>query len=124
MKQSLLHALKETQPSGILNSTKIPSSPSQVRLAKPVDPVDVESGWEELTTEEEDGVVKGVGLKDGGVLAFKFGVKDEDEDLTEEDDEVIGEGEKEGWDVVIPRFQDEFGVENEGDVGVRKEFKG
>lgn len=66
--------------------------------------------------------LKGAGLRDGAVLAFKWGRKDE-EDEGDEDVE-IGLGEKENWDVIIPAYEDAYGVENTGDVGGRKEFVG
>ena len=96
-----------------------------MRFAKPVDPLDVEQGWDEISLEDDvDGIAKGVGLKDGGVLAFRF--VEEGEGVQEEEDEMeLDDGKWKGeWDVVVPKFDDDFGVENEGDVGVRKEFRG
>jgi hypothetical protein len=122
IKQTLLHALSERQTDGTLNGHQIPKDISDVRLAKPVDPLDIEQGWEEVSPS----LAKGVGLKDGGVLAFRF-VDDDDkaEDDEDEDEMEMDGGKWKGnWDVVIPKFDDDFGVENEGDVGVRKEFRG
>lgn len=61
---------------------------------------------------------KGAGLRDGSVLAFKWGERSEDGD----ENELELEGEK--WDVVIPAYEDQYGVENLGDLGGRKEFVG
>jgi len=37
---------------------------------------------------------------------------------------VEDEEDDEEWDVVIPSYEDAYGVENEGDVGGLKEFNG
>jgi hypothetical protein len=127
IKSTLLHSLAETHPSGTLNGHQIPKEVSEIRLAKAVDPLDIEQGWEEVSDgEDAESVAKGVGLKDGGVLAFRFVEDDEKKTEEDEDDEMeLGnEGDNGQWDVVIPKFDDDFGVENEGDVGVRKEFRG
>lgn len=64
-------------------------------------------------------------MKNGGALAFRFVEEEEKvEDEDEDEMEVDGGKWKGQWDVVIPTFEDDLGEEAEGDVGVRKEFKG
>lgn len=80
--------------------------------------------------------LKTLGFKDNAVLAFKFASEVESEGDAKkrkadamEEDELTFEGEdeddiQEHWDVMIPKWEDQYGVENEGDVGAMKEFKG
>lgn len=62
---------------------------------------------------------KGAGLKDGGVLAFRWrgdGVWSGDEE------EEVQEGDM--WGVVLASYEDVYGVMNEMDVGGGQEFEG
>lgn len=115
-------------PSGTLNGHPIPKDASDIRLAKAIDPLELEQGWEEITPDlESEGISKGIGMKNGGALVFRFVEEGEDGDEDEEDEdemEVDGGKWRGQWDVVIPTFEDDLGEEAEGDVGVRKEFKG
>lgn len=118
----------------------LPASPSDIQLGRPVDPLDASQGfvlgeWEtapsddEVAVEEEEAKAKGkgkgrktaavenvkecpkgAGLKDGGVLAFRW--------------EGDGAGEGESWGVTLASFEDAYGVQNEMDVGARGEFEG
>jgi len=67
-------------------------------------------------------------VKDNAVLAFKWdaeGAGRKEELVDELMGEDLGGAEEEGgWDVVLPSFVDDFGGVEEGDVGVRKEFRG
>jgi hypothetical protein len=54
---------------------------------------------------------KGAGLRDGAVLAFRW-----EGDGTDKDEA--------SWGVHIARYEDAYGVQNEGDVGGRAEFDG
>lgn len=127
VKEDLLAILKDIAPNGF-NGTPLPNSASEIELAKPVDPLDISLGWEPLAPSDEledpfnideDEAPKGkgkslesenlkaYGLKDNAVLAFRF------------------KSEKgKGWDVVQAVFIDEYGVENEGDMGVLRDYKG
>lgn len=151
IKTALLAALNETNPDGTLNNRFLPSSPNEIILGRPVDLNNPEEGfllgeWEKarggLDAGESEGAgkgkgkrksiagegtgakdcLKGAGLRDGAVLAFKWGGKDEEDE--EDDDVEMRLGEKENWDVIIPAYEDAYGVENTGDVGGRKEFAG
>jgi len=133
LKKDLLSALRDRNPDNF-HDLPIPKKSEDILLAKPVDPFDLEQGWDPLEDYtdgevedpfniDEDAVMvnkpkakktlesenlKAYGVKDGAVLAFRFrGVKD-----------------REGWDVVQAVNIDEYGVENEGDMGVGKEYKG
>ncbi|KAK5015282.1 hypothetical protein LTR60_002948 [Cryomyces antarcticus] len=66
--------------------------------------------------------LQGLGLKDNAVLAFKFRQAREDRGGDNDDEGLDLEDEE--WDVVIPSFEDQYGVENLGDVGAQGEFQG
>jgi hypothetical protein len=127
LKEELLAVLREIAPDGF-NGYQLPSSASEIRLGRPVDPFDISLGWEPLEPPnelddpfniDEDESLKGkakrlesenlkaYGIKDNAVLAFRF------------------KSEKgRSWDVVQAVHIDEYGVENEGDMGVLREYKG
>ncbi|QDS70355.1 hypothetical protein FKW77_008952 [Venturia effusa] len=112
IKQSLLKALQERTPSGILNGHQIPNDASDIRLAKAVDPLDLDQGWEEISVDaDSEGIAKSIGMKNGGALAFRF-VEEEEKTEDEDEDEMVLDGSKwKGqWDVVIPKFDDDFGL--------------
>lgn len=83
--------------------------------------------------------LKSLGVKDNAVLAFRFVSAAEEElrnkkrkadeldgdeglGIAEEDEEQ--QGGREQWDVVLPTWDDQYGVENVGDVGVIQEYEG
>ena len=129
LKKELLAILNEMAPNGFHGYTP-PSTPSDIRLARPVDPLDLSQGWDTLDdgsqdlddpfNNDDDDVPKpktkktlesenlrAYGIKDNAVLAFRFrSEKGRD------------------WDVVQAVNIDEYGVENEADMGIPKEFKG
>lgn len=134
LKENLLYALRDVKPSPeFLNGRSPPSSASQIKLAKPVNPLDVSEGWEPLEAfavddeeDDDDGDGKGkgkgkvksmteafgqivteIGIKDHSVLAFRW--EDTEDPAVEDEDEAMDEGE---WDVVIPTFNDTYGMGN------------
>lgn len=139
LKTELLHALNATNPDGLLHGNHIPTSVDAILLGKPIDHNNIEAGWEsidpdasadaDLINEDEaagkgKGKAKaksasykdcplGSGLRDGGIVAFKFrgaeGAKAEAEDI----DEGVGldEDVKNGFDVILPTFEDVYGLE-------------
>jgi hypothetical protein len=140
LKESLLEALKATNPSGSFYSQTIPDDPAEVELALPVDVFDAEKGWDlifeirspslddENTRRSSKGKgkaivkdaglsIRGAGIKDNAVLAFRF-----KKDDGEEEDEAMADDP--GWDVQVSVYEDVYGVENRGDLGVIPEFKG
>jgi hypothetical protein len=132
LKSNLLLALRDTKPSGI-ESRPLPTSPSQIKLAKPINPLEISEGWEPIDPSadvddekaakklEESTSVKAAGVKDNAVIAFRWSVEGEEE----EEDEALGEIEGE-WDVVWPSFEDNYHVEVEGDKGIHdmpRDFK-
>jgi len=147
LKESLLYALRDVKTSSnFLNGQTPPSSASQIQLAKLRNALDISEGWEpleesslkDLFEEDDQGndqkkgkgkakakvessgqTVRGIGIKDNAVLAFRWrakenGAKKGDEAEFEEEDEW---DERDEWDVVIPTFEDVYGVENSGDFG-------
>lgn len=77
--------------------------------------------------------LKSLGVKDNALLAFSFttlrangarkqpedGTNDEGDDMAED-----SEDEHESWDVVMPTWEDQYGVVNQGDSGAIKDFEG
>ncbi|KAK3052990.1 hypothetical protein LTR09_006054 [Extremus antarcticus] len=157
IRRDLLAALTQTNPTGTFNTHTLPQNPDEILLAKPVDINDLSLGWETLastsTTDSEtsgkgkgkasstaSSVTKGknslqdcpqgAGLRDGGVVAFKFkgqggdegGVRDTQE---EDEDEIVVAEEDRGprrelWDVVVPTLEETYGdqMDEEEDEGV------
>jgi hypothetical protein len=144
IKSSLYNALKDTplKDPSTNQEIPIPDSPEDIQLGRPVDVLDPQQGfqlaeWEipTLESEEDSGkgkgkgkkttasaanvkdCPKGAGLKDGAVLAFRWA-----------GDGVWGGGEHDDgpgtWGVKLASFEDAYGVENEMDVGGRREFEG
>jgi hypothetical protein len=137
LKQNLLDSLRATNSS--IDGVTIPTSPSDVELAKPVDQLDLKQGWDlvdaptpddELAMDDSDTKgksraksssrdlsLKALGIKENHVLAFRFkNLDDEDADETLGDDL--------GWDVDIPSYEDLYGDVNSGDLGVIPEYRG
>ncbi|KAI9658964.1 MAG: hypothetical protein M1821_001924 [Bathelium mastoideum] len=144
IKSELLHALQESHANGV-NGIALPSSPEDILLARPNDAMDPSAGWTGIDDDaaladgDDDGeernqgknkgkakrkmggaadCMQGAGFKNGACLAFKF--KDGDSD----DWVDVGGVREEKWDVLIPSYEDQFDVTQEGDVGVRPEFRG
>lgn len=141
IKTELLHALSETSADGQFNDIPIPSNPDDVLFAKPVDFNNPDAGWQsleadalgiddELFGDEGNGKGKGkakakgaevkdcplgVGLRDGCAVAFKFkGQKPRKKTPEPEADEGLGfeEDEPKEWDVILPQYEDVYGLEN------------
>ena len=145
LKSDLLIALRDTHTSGTINGHQIPQNADDVILAKPVDINDLTQGWERLSAgakSAENGsdakgkgkatatagangkasakmtnCPQGAGLRDGGVVAFKFRSEEEadgregvgeggDEDIAvlEEDRGPLDEE----WDVVAPTIDEAY----------------
>ncbi|KAF2095434.1 hypothetical protein NA57DRAFT_20002, partial [Rhizodiscina lignyota] len=82
--------------------------------------------------------LKSLGIKDNAVLAFRFGDAAEEDtntkkrkadeldakDTLEVDEEESDQSKAEEWDVILPSWDDMYGVENVGDVGVIQEYEG
>ena len=112
LKDELLSVLRERYPKGLPKPgepndyVSIPDSIDDVALAFPADQNDMSKGWKELELSGGKGGMKdspkGKGLKDGGVLAFRFRSEAEDED---------GEGEGDGEEFVVewPSYDDNYG---------------
>lgn len=152
IKQMLYKALQETylRHADTKKLIPLPDSAAGIQLGRPVDVHDPSAGfrlgeWEyQLDNEaaatdakgkgkagttaapsEIQQCPKGAGLRDNAVLAFRFKgdgtewgsrVADGDEDMEADVPSM--------WGVKIATFDDSYGVENEGDVGGRKDFAG
>lgn len=122
IKEELLRALKQTHRTGSINGATIPSSISDVFLARPNDTYDLDKGWTSLLDREGniitgnepvakkrkidgaelrvgDQCPKAAGLKDGAIVAYKFRTEDGDEDegLSLSDEQ---------WDVTMPSYDE------------------
>jgi hypothetical protein len=126
LKEDLLEALQDIAPDGF-NGVALPPNASEIPLAKPIDPTDLSQGWEPLeqsyaledpfnidesapkgkAKKLESENLRAYGIKENAVLAFRF--------WTQRD---------KGWDVVPVVHMDEYGIENEGDMGVPKQYRG
>ncbi|KAF2840999.1 hypothetical protein M501DRAFT_931138 [Patellaria atrata CBS 101060] len=120
LRSDLLTALRQTCPDGTIGGLALlPDTPEEIELAVPRDLNDASKGWVRVLAAGEGSqgvgdVVTARGVRDGGVLAFRF----------RSGREAGGEDEDGEWDVVLPSYEDAYGVENEGDVGARGEFVG
>ncbi|KAF9732418.1 hypothetical protein PMIN06_007429 [Paraphaeosphaeria minitans] len=154
IKEQLYKALEETGlKDSDSEPIPLPISPSDIELGRPSNPNDPHKGfqlgeWEYPPLEGEDaedlkgkgkakagrpkksGAVgadsvkdcpKGAGLRDGAVLAFRWkGNGSQDDDDIEKAD-----GRKaDMWGVELASYEDNYGVENEMDVGGGREFEG
>lgn len=149
IKTELLRALQQTCPDNTLNNSPLPTSPDQILLAKPVDINDLSQGWENLDKRSASGDMfeeakskgkakakaadkltdcpQGAGLRDGGVVAFRFASAEDwvdvkakkegaDELELDEGDELVGGREREVWDVVVPSYEETYGMEEGGEA--------
>lgn len=83
----------------------IPTTADEIELAVPADAYDTSAGWRAINwVEEGEGGLKGVGVPEGGVVAFR----------------VRGD---EGWGVEWPRYDDEE-EEEEGMEGMEEDAGG
>jgi len=137
LKEELLRALKETCLNNSLNDKTLPSTPAAIVLAKPKDASNPSAGWirvgaspfQSASSKASEETVKGAGLRDGACLAFKWAADGEESELEqqrrqkEDDDEaMVMDGiedleEEEDWDVVVPSYEDIYGVDQVGDAG-------
>ncbi|EON67307.1 hypothetical protein W97_06560 [Coniosporium apollinis CBS 100218] len=144
VKAELLRALRATQPDGTLHGVALPGEAEALVLGKPRDVHDLAQGWVRIGGAAADGgedgaangtgkgkgkgkarevngveeSVKGAGLRDNAVVAFKWGASaarngreregELDDEGLELDEEVEGD---DGWDVQIPKYEDTYGVE-------------
>ncbi|KAF2263068.1 hypothetical protein CC78DRAFT_534336 [Lojkania enalia] len=147
IKTHLYHALTEAplKDAETGREVPLPPSPADIQLGRPVNINNAKEGfvlgeWEyrnssdleeadvkgkgkgrlkkrsnELVDPDVKDCPKGAGLRDGAVLAFRW---------REDGDEDMRDGEEDMWGVKIPSYEDSYGVENEGDVGGRREFEG
>jgi len=157
VRAELLKAIQQTSRDGKLNGHDIPSTESDILLARPKDGVDLSQGWEPLAVDDtfsandEGGKGKGkatvtsssnrsskdklldcpqgAGLREGGVVAFKFrseqeaqlrDAKDEAIDV-DEDEKLDGEllkdsSVEETWDVVVPSLEETYWEQGGGGV--------
>lgn len=102
IKARLFVALDSTPNLHDINGVPLPHSMDEIQLAIPKEAGNLHSGWKSIEIDDDDedkpgkgktglkNCPKGVGLREGGVLAFRFG------DAVEEDD----------WPVKIPSFDD------------------
>lgn len=154
VRAEVLSAVKQTNPSGVFNGKPIPSDASEVILAQPADVNDLSRGWERVNTnpDADDDVsgkgkgrattigrarpsqdtIQALGLRDGGVLAFRFKSEDDadsenkrkhtDEGVSVE--ELEGEilvGEPEKWNVVMPTLDEMYGENAAPEAGTKPE---
>lgn len=123
LKIELLEALRERYPLGLPASPSspsakripIPATPSEIKLALPIDNHDVSKGWKKLDLKRGSKVGKAcpkiLGIKDAGVLAFRFQEEAEKDDDTSADDDEDEYDEKDDRDEKGERSGEKFVVE-------------
>lgn len=154
IKEQLYRALEETGlKDGDSKVITLPASPADIELGRPVNTNDPHKGfqlgeWEYSPLEEDEAddlkgkgkakpgrpkttsaigadsvkdCPKGAGLRDGAVLAFRW-----KENGSQADDDIErSDGRKvDMWGVKLASYEDNYGVENEMDVGGGREFEG
>lgn len=154
IKASLYDALQDTglKDPETGETIPLPDSPSDIQLARPVDPLDAQQGfklgeWEYQPEEEEDtgkgkGKAKAGTKTNGGPTVGISNAKDCPKGAGLKDGAVLafrwaGDGIWDGsndaedqetgasmWGVKLASFEDAYGVENETDVGGSREFEG
>jgi len=116
VKEELLRALKDTHPNGRLSSgLVIPDNTTDLVLGKAKDIHDLTNGgWELVYTNDAslneankkkvspDDCPRGVGLKDGSVVAYKF----KSEELNMEDEALDMGDDDDRWDVIIATYDE------------------
>lgn len=133
VRAELLKAIQQAHPGGKFDGSDIPTSEDEVLLARPADSNNLKAGWEQLGKNDTDlfsddekgkgkGAVKsksrnavedcpqGAGLKDGGIVAFKFKSELQVRASNLDGDTLVGEPEK--WDVVVPSMEETYGDED------------
>ncbi|KZM24901.1 hypothetical protein ST47_g3914 [Ascochyta rabiei] len=144
IKATLHTALSETglQASEHGPCIALPSSPDDIKLGRPIDPLDPSHGfelgeWEEQGDEDEDedsadGEGEGKGKGKGRAGEKRGEVKECPKGAGLKDGAVLafrwdGDGvavDGKGWGVQMASFEDAYGVVNEADGGARAEFEG
>lgn len=130
-KTALLNALKARGLSEI-NGDALPEDASDIEFGVAVDKNDLEKGWTRLEVEgpdftEEEALKKNAGkkvngtislqaadLRNGQSIAFRFKKHSDGDKAVKKDGEDIDidlDLEDPGWDVVVPKFDDEEEVE-------------
>jgi hypothetical protein len=133
IREELLAAIQHTHTDGTLNGHDIPQNPDEIKLGIPVNVNDLKEGWIALERQDVDdgdaaptGKGKGkasvaasvrkpgaaslkacpqsVGMRDGGLVAFKFASEDEVTEV-EADDFAIAE---EKWNVDVPTMESTY----------------
>ena len=119
IKADLLQALMESGHRSV-GGHALPSNPEDIEFALPVDKNDLRQGWTSLESRSSNDVVdkrgknksdgangilhdtpSGAGLRDGGVLAFRFRA------VEESDSGDVPDTNKSLWDVSISSYEDE-----------------
>ncbi|KAK5130565.1 hypothetical protein LTR08_001945 [Meristemomyces frigidus] len=151
VRAELLKALQQTHPSGTLNGAVIPDHEADILLARQLTHDDLSLSWEALDQDNELGNAdeqsakgkgkvggraaksnkltdcpQGAGLRDGGVVAFKFRSRAarvmEDSDGEEQEsldgETLVGAPVAERWDVVVPTMEETYRDEEDEAVPV------
>jgi hypothetical protein len=155
IKKTLHTALTETGLSPFEGGPEIslPSSPEEIQLGRPRDPLDASQGfvlgeWESAQSDDEVDIEdvaeesKGKGKGKGKAAASSAAAKGKGRKSEGAGDCPKGAGLKDGavlafrwegdgtapeessWGVQLAIYEDAYGVQNEGDVGGRAEFEG
>ncbi|KAJ5628994.1 hypothetical protein N7490_011222 [Penicillium lividum] len=118
VKNKLLEALNSREIHQI-NGEPIPDDPTYIDFGIPVDRSELEKGWTRIgkaattnsgskqSTGRTGDTVLATGLENGHIVAFRFRKPDEVEKDAENDELEMDADQEEGWDVILPSFDDE-----------------
>lgn len=121
----MLHNALKVRNIPDINGDPVPETASGVELGVPIDRTDLDQGWKKLEVpaqETKDGdkkrvvggrksvlnmSVQGADIQDSEVIAFRFREAEDDK----EKDELEKQLDDPGWDVIIPAYEDDEGIE-------------
>ena len=132
LQEDLLKALQKSEKDKKLDGTPLPEHPQGISLGKPVDLHDFSKGWvglNENATESMDKLtsqnpgakpysLKGCGIKDDAILAFRFKSEKLRYDEVLEEYTITDPGEL--WNVAMPSYNDSYDGAEAADANPKK----
>ena len=118
LQENLLDALRLSEKDHKLDGTPLPEKPQDILLGKPIDPRDLSKGWVGISDEATGSTkkpagqdphakidsLKGCGIKEDAILAFRFNGKTTKSDEPLESNGAVNP--EEPWNVVMPSYND------------------
>ena len=131
LQENLLSALRLSEKDQKLDKTPLPENPQDILIGKPVDPRDLSKGWIGISDEAAGGTkkpagqnpntridsLKGCGIKEDAILAFRFHEKTTKSNEALEGYEIVDPGES--WNVVMPSYNDADDVTEDAEANLK-----